>query len=176
MKKKNMYTIFGAKGFIKNKEDTLNKISIFAKKNDIIIQVFDADIIYGKNHLISSIKHALRSLERGKNTTNSIAMEIILYSSGERQLKLAIPKMGIKNYKNKIIFILFKEKNNLKNINNLIKELLKLLSLKRCDNVLNGNKDKLKKFGINKHEIKTISNKNFEKLIMEKVALVDIIK
>jgi tRNA threonylcarbamoyladenosine modification (KEOPS) complex Cgi121 subunit len=171
-----MYKIFGAKGLIKDKKKILNKISIFSEKNDIIIQVFDADLIYGKNHLISSIKHAQRAIKRGKNTTNSLAMEIILYASGDRQLKLAIPKMGLKDDINKTAFIILNKNNNYKNINNLIEELLKLLSLKRCDNVLNGNEETLKKFGIYKNEIKTISKKNFENLIIEKIALVDILK
>jgi len=164
-----MYKIFGAKGLIDNTDKFLDKITIFSKKNDCIIQVFDADLIFGKNHIITSIDHALRSIEQKKNTTNSIAMEIMLYVSGERQLKLAIPKMGIKNYTKKIALILIS--NNIKITNNFIDEFLKFLSLKRCDAVLNCNEKKLNKFGIDENEIKTISKNNYEKLVIEKVAV-----
>ena len=169
-----MFEIFGAKGSIKNTSSFLEKITVFSKKNDVVIQVFDSDLIFGKKHIITSINHALRSIEQKKNTTNSIAMEIMLYTSGERQLKLAIPKMGIKNYTKKIAFIIIN--NKMKIANNLIEELLKFLSLKRCDLVLNCNEKYLKKFGIGEKETKTISKNNYEKLIIEKVAFVDILK
>ena len=56
--------------------------------------------------MISAVEHAIRAFERKTNTTNSLEKEIILYASGERQLKLAIPKIGIKkgNVKNCICF------------------------------------------------------------------------
>jgi len=172
-----MYKIFGAKGSIDDTNNFIDKITVFSKKKNILIQVFDADLIFGKNHVITSINHALRAIERKKNTTNSVAMEILLYASGERQLKLAIPKMGIKYNTNKIAFILLNNINSDINIsNNLIDELLGFLSLTRCDDVLNGNEKTLKKFGIDKNEIKTITKNNYEKLVIEKIALVDIIK
>lgn len=172
-----MYKIFGGKGLIDDVNNFIDKITVFSKKKDIVIQVFDADYIFGKNHIITSINHALRAIDRKKNTTNSVAMEILLYASGERQLKLAIPKMGIKYNTNKIAFILLNKINSdIKILNNLIDELLEFLSLTRCDDVLNGNEKTLKKFGIDKNEIITITKNNYEKLVIEKVALVDIFK
>jgi len=167
-----MYKIFGAIGLIKDSDIFLNKINEFSNKNNLKIQVFDADLIFGKNHIVTSINHALRSIKNNKHTTNSIEMEIMLYASGERQLKLAIPKMGIKKNTKNIAFILISD--NIKN--DIIKKLLNFLSLKRCDSVLSINGKNLKKFGINEKEIKTVSSDNFEKLIIEKVAIVDIIK
>jgi KEOPS complex subunit Cgi121 len=177
MDKIDMYKIFGGKGLIDDVNNFIDKITVFSKKKDIVIQVFDADYIFGKNHIITSINHALRAIDRKKNTTNSVAMEILLYASGERQLKLAIPKMGIKYNTNKIAFILLNKINSdIKILNNLIDELLEFLSLTRCDDVLNGNEKTLKKFGIDKNEIITITKNNYEKLVIEKVALVDIFK
>ena len=124
-----MYKIFGAEGIVDKKEKILEKITFFSKKNNLKIQVFDADLINGKNHLITSLNHALRSIEQEKNSTNSIEMEVLLYSSGERQLKLAIKKMGIKNNSKKFAFLLI---NNECIINkNKIDNLLDYLSLKR---------------------------------------------
>ena len=170
----NMIKIIGAKGLISNVDDFLMKISKFAKDNKITIQAFNADVIYDKNHLISAFEHAKRAMDRKTNTTNSLEMEILLYSSGERQLKLAIPKMGIKKNTKKIAFILISKKDYISNY--LIQKLLNHLSLRRCDDVLNIDGKNIKKFGINEKEIKTVSTDNYEKLIIEKVALVDIIK
>jgi tRNA threonylcarbamoyladenosine modification (KEOPS) complex Cgi121 subunit len=167
-----MYKIFGAIGLIKDSEIFLKKINEFSNNNNLKIQVFDADLIFGKNHIITSVNHAIRSIKNNKHTTNSIEMEIMLYASGERQLKLAIPKMGIKKNTKNIAFILISD--DIKN--DTINKLLNFLSINRCDNVLNIKGKNLKKFGINKKEIKTVSSDNYEKLIIEKVALVDIIK
>jgi len=167
-----MYKIFGAIGLIKDSDVFLKKINEFSNINNLKIQVFDANLIFGKNHIVTSINHALRSIENNKHTTNSIEMEIMLYASGERQLKLAIPKMGIKKNTKNIAFILISDNIT----NDIIKELLNFVSLKRCDSVLSSKGKNLKKFGINEKEIKTVSADNYEKLIIEKVALVDILK
>ena len=89
----------------------------------------NADLVFGKNHMISAVEHALRSFERKTNTTNSLEKEILLYASGERQLKLAIPKIGVKSGNVKIAIVLL---NNVNKIipNHTIDDLLKLVSLK----------------------------------------------
>jgi len=169
-----MLRIIGAKGNIKDIDNFLQQLSRLAKDNNIVIQAFDADLIYGKKHLISAVEHAVRSIERKKNTTNSLEMEILLYASGERQLKLAIPKMGVKKGKVNIAFVLFNEKLDFSYL--LIKKLLEDLSLKRDDKVLEGNKNTLCKFGLNENEINTVKKAKYGSLILEKVAMVDIIK
>jgi KEOPS complex subunit Cgi121 len=167
-----MYKITGAKGFISNIDDFLKKINNICEKYSIIIQVFNAEIIFGKKHIISAYRHAKRAYEQNTNTTNSLAMEILLYTSGERQLKLAIPKTGVKKGRSSIAFILIGENITDK----LIIELLQILKLKRDDKVLEGNINTLKKFGLTEIEIKTVSKDKYSSLILEKIALVDIIK
>ena len=173
-----MIKIVGARGNIQDVDDFLKQIFSFAKENRIIIQVFDADVVYGKNHLVSAAEHAVRAFERGKNTTNSLVMEILLYASGERQLKLAISKMGIKVGKGNVAFVLIDDIKDAKGkiSDQLTNELLKLVSLKRDDKVLDGNESTLRKFGISENEIKTVTKAKYGDLILEKVAMVDIIK
>lgn len=169
-----MIKIVGARGNIQNIDSFLQKIQSFSQKKQVYIQVFNADLIFGKNHIISAVKHAKRSIENKTNTTNSFEMEILLYASGERQLKLAIPKMGIKEENAKIVFTFVKEKGAI--TDDLIIEILELLYLKRDDNIIEGDEDTLKRFGINKTELETVSKDKYEDLILEKVAMVDIIK
>ena len=170
-----MIKIVGAKGNIKNIDDFLAKVGNFAEKNSLIIQVFNADMIYGKDHIISAVEHARRAIERKKNTTNSLEKEILLYASGERQLKLAIPKMGVKEGIGNITFVFVNDKKS--NIpEQITSDLLKLLILKRDDKVLEGNKDTLRNFGINENEIETVTKEKYGYIILEKVAMVDIIK
>ena len=173
-----MIKIFGAQGNVHDVDRLLELILDFSIKNHIITQVFDGNMIYGKNHLVSSYRHALRSIKRKTNTTNSLGMEILLYASGKRQLKLAIPKMGIKKGKGKIVFIIIDENGNKNdvNMNSLINDMLRMLSLVRNDCIIDGDKEVLIRFGISENEIKTVTKANYGKLILEKIALVDIIK
>lgn len=170
-----MIKIIGATGNIHDIEGFLKKVTQFVKENNVLIQVFDAELIYGKNHLISAYEHAKRAMDRKKNTTNSIEMETLLYASGERQLKLAIPKMGVKKSSVSVALIFIAESKT-KISNQLISEFLKELSLNRDDGVLEGNENTLKKFGITETEIRTVMKVKYGNLILEKVALVDIIK
>lgn len=167
-----MYKIIGAKGYVSNIDEFLKKIYSFCAKHSIVIQVFNAKSIFDNKHIISAYKHAKRAFEQKTNTTNSLAMEILLYTSGERQLKLAIPKIGIKKGQVDIAIIFI----GIKITNKLIDELIKKLSLKRDDKVLEGDINTLKKFGLKQSEIKTVSRNKYGSLILEKVALVDIIK
>ena len=167
-----MIKIIGAYGNISSVDNFLNQIEIFAKSKNIVIQAFDADMIYGKNHLISAVEHAARAMDQSTNTTNSFGMEILLYASGERQLKLAIPKMGVKKGKGFIAFLFTDGKIS----DQLVDEFFKQLDLERDDKVLEGNEDTLKKFGISENEINTVKKAKYGDLILEKVAMVDIIK
>jgi len=167
-----MLKIVGAKGNISNVDKFLKKVESFAKSKNIVIQAFNADMIFGKNHIVSAYEHATRSIKNKKNTTNSLEMELLLYSSGERQLKLAIPKMGVKNGRGGIVFVLIG--NNISSI--IIDELLSFFSLEKDNKLIDGNVDTLIQFGLKDEEIKTVKKDKYENLILEKVALVDIIK
>ncbi len=167
-----MIAVVGSHGTIKDIDGFLQKMNSFSQDNNMVIQAFNADVIYGKNHLVSAVDHAIRAMERKTNTTNSLAMEILLYAAGERQLKLAIPKMGVKKGNVNIAFVVVDDKRNEK----LIDELLKDLSLERDDNVLEGNENTLKAFGLNDQTIKTVTKDKYGDLILEKIAMVDIIK
>jgi KEOPS complex subunit Cgi121 len=170
-----MIKIIGAKGDIQDVDSFLRKLSQFVEKKDILIQIFDAELIYGENHLISAYEHAKRAMDRKSNTTNSLEMETLLYSSGERQLKLAIPKMGVKKGSVSIAIIFISETQS-KNSDKLVSEFFKEFSLERDDSVLDGNEVTLKKFGISENELKTVTKEKYGGLILEKVAMVDIIK
>lgn len=170
-----MLKIIGAEGKIDNIDNFLNKINQISKQNNIVIQVFNADLIYGKKHLISAVEHAKRAIKNKTNTTNSLEMEIMIYAAGERQLKNAIPKIGIKKGKSKIAIIFltkYKQEINIEKI----RELMIKLNLKINNKVLEGSINTLEKFKINKKEISTVSENKYQDLILEKVAIVDILK
>ncbi len=172
-----MVEIIGVEANIENIDKFIFNINKFARENKLFIQVFNADMICGKKHLLSAVKHADRALKQNTNTTNSFVMEILLYASGERQLKIAIPKMGVKEGKSNIAVVIFDKENIAGNVDEkIIKKFLSFFNYPRNDKVLEGNIDTLKKFGISKPEIDTVVKDKYENLILEKVAMVDIIK
>jgi len=169
-----MINIFGAEGKISNIDLFLEKVNNFSKEKNIIVQSFDAEYIYDKNHLLSAYKHAKRAFENKTNTCNTLDMEILLYASGERQLKIAIPKMGVKKGDSSIVFVI--EGGTENNLEKIIDIFLKKLDLKRNDNLLKGDINTLKNLGFKDSEIKTVSKDKYSDLVLEKVAMVDIIK
>ena len=174
-----MIKLVGGKGNIQDIDFFLKEILSLADKYNIVIQVMDADWIYGKTHLISAINHAKRAFEQKKNSTNSLAMEILLYASGERQIQKAIKKIGVKKGNVRVAFIfmnLIRDNMSVKISEEIIEKILSIFDLKRDDNVLEGDSNTLKKFGISKKELNTLLESKYGDIILEKVAMVDIIK
>ena len=176
-----MLRIYGAQGTIKDIDMLLQKLLDFSKKHSVSVQVLNADLVYGTPHLISAAEHAIRSMKEQSNTTNSLAMELLLYASGERQIKLAIDKMGVKPGKGKFAFVFIDDTADILEAKGLlsdcvIDDLLMTLNVKCDDKVLEGNMKTLKSFGISDEELQTITKAKYGHLILEKVAMVDVIK
>jgi KEOPS complex subunit Cgi121 len=167
--------VIGAKGKIQDINSFLKRIIILSNRYDMVIQVVNADFVYGKDHLFSAVEHAIRSFKNRMNSLNSLSLEMLLYASVERQIQKAIEKIGIKNGNQKIAFIFIKE-NNRKISDDEVEHVLSSLNLKRDDKVLEGDVDTLKRFGITEDELSTIPESKYGDLLLEKVALVDIIK
>ena len=170
-----MIEIFGASGNIQNIEDFLKQVENLSGKYNVVLQVFNADFIYGKNHLLSAVNHAKRAFVQKTNSLNSLALELLLYVAGEHQIQKAIKKIGINKSTNNFAFVLISEEKSEIWIN-IIKDIISKLKLSRDDKVLEGNIDTLKRFGISEYELETVYKDKYNDLILEKVALVDIIK
>ena len=172
-----MIMIAGAKGTIADVDAVLISIQHFAEEHQITIQVFDARSVYGAIHLLSAVEHAQRAFRQKTNAMKSLPLEIMLYASGERQIHKALSKMGIKqNTTETALLLVTEEISDQPSINKLLEKLLLELSFVRDDKVLEGDIDTLQRFGITQTEIETIEEDHYGDLILEKVALVDIIK
>jgi len=175
-----MCKVFGAKIISDqlNVKEILNHVQKFAKSENITIQIFDATYIFGNDHIISACEHAKRAFTRGNNISDSLAIEILLYAAGEYQIKNALAKLGVKTQSRSIaiVFIGLDEKPE-----SLIRKFLDNfntagIKLEHNDEVLAGNRDKLIRFGISDEEISAVPEERWSELILEKVALLDILK
>ncbi len=61
------------------------------------VLILRADMVFGISHLRSALFHAKKAIAERSNSSDSLAMETLLYASGERQLSSAIKKMSAGN-------------------------------------------------------------------------------
>ena len=87
--------ILGFKGTINSLEETLNLINSI-RKDDEIIQLFNADAIVSKNHIIHGVNQAFLAFDRGENLANDISVEVVLRCSAQRQISKAFKILGLK--------------------------------------------------------------------------------
>ncbi|MEA2055045.1 MAG: KEOPS complex subunit Cgi121 [Candidatus Thermoplasmatota archaeon] len=169
--------VIGCRDKIKYREELIKKIKYFGKENKIACQIMDAEMIYSKEHVVSAVEHAVRAFKNKTNSCNTLDMEILLYASGKRQIKDAIDVMGIKDGE-KFVFV-SAGKTGIADYNGEVKgieDFIKNLGVEIDNTVINGNDEFLKKFGIGKKELETVDKSMYGDLILEKVAMVDVIK
>jgi KEOPS complex subunit Cgi121 len=173
-----IYEIAGARGQCQNKDDLIKQLKTLGTKFNITLQLFDARLVYGQDHIRSAIVHADRALANRTNLADDIAIEIMLYASGERQIKQALVKMGLKEDTDEFGFVLYSssDTHSREHLTDLCEKILGELQFERDDSVLDGNRSVLERFGIPNKELETIPQSNWLKLILERVAMVDIIK
>lgn len=64
--------------------------------NHTELQIFDADLIATHQHLYFAVLNALQAFRTKTNIAKSIAVELMLYASANRQIQRAIEHIGIK--------------------------------------------------------------------------------
>ncbi len=164
---------------IKNVDSFIQQLFQFSNEEHLVIQAFDATVIYSKDHLISAATHAKRAFLQGTNATNSLALEILLYAAGERQIQKAIKKVGVKKGEQQIVFLITDsaDQKGKKSIDKaVIRRILKTFQLTTDEQELKADRETLKRFGITEIELSTIPEEKYGDLILEKIALVDVIK
>ncbi|MFX1351536.1 MAG: KEOPS complex subunit Cgi121 [Promethearchaeota archaeon] len=63
---------------------------------DVVFQVFNSDYIATWEHLFFATLHALKAFEHGRNISDKMGVEILLYTSAQRHIGLALELAGIK--------------------------------------------------------------------------------
>jgi KEOPS complex subunit Cgi121 len=177
------YAIGCGKGKIIDAKVTMETIDRISKEYNVNIQLFNADCIFGETHIISALLHAKRAFEQKKNTSDNLMTETLLYASGERQIRHAIKKIGIREGEDSRVCILVccgnfentKEKNS-REVRDVLEIVMSRLGLLRDDALILPNEEKLNSLGCSKEEIDAVPESMRYELALEKVALVDIKK
>ena len=92
---------------IRDVDEFLNLVR--SKAGSCHIQVLDASLVAGFEHLYFAVLNALKSFESGLNISKSLAVEILLFASGQDQIRRAIEILGVKPSSSDIALIIVAE-------------------------------------------------------------------
>jgi len=157
--------IFTGKLTVEKKESTLEEINDIAEKNNSTIVLIDAKVIAGKKHVESALIHAKRSFKEETQIARTLAMEILVYASGQRQCSLA-SKIGLHTGEN-VVYILI-EGGNEANSETELKEKIQVIPEPTPDI-----QNLMKQFNITKEELDVVGKERIEELVIERVAMID---
>lgn len=146
----------------------LKFLNNIAARHGVVVQALDADKLAGERHLKFAVEKAIRSFELGRNIATSLEMEILLYAAGTRQIGRALD-MGVRKGRNNVAIVVVGNKASIE-----IKERIAEAP------VLEYTKDKrdalMEFFGITDLEVWAAGEEKIPELVLERVALVDVIK
>jgi KEOPS complex subunit Cgi121 len=80
---------------VKNAKDLLRAVRT-EKRENIQVQFFNAGLVATWEHLYFALLNALTAFRTKRNVSKSLAVEIMLYASAQRQIKKAIELIGVK--------------------------------------------------------------------------------
>jgi len=156
---------------IKDANSLLNLIR--EKTANAEVQFFDAELIAGWGHLYFAVLNALKAFEKRLNISNSLAVEILLYASAQRQIKKAVELLGINSGSSNVAAVILAETES--KVNEILETVSHLMLGERDDSVLELTREKFggikKLFGISKSEL----NAKLESRGMERKALTDLV-
>jgi KEOPS complex subunit Cgi121 len=152
---------------IDNVEEFLQKLKKISLEKNLTLQALDADKIAGEEHIRFAVEKAINSFKTGTNIANDLSKEIMLYAAGTRQISRAIG-LGIHKGNNNIVLVAVGDAR------------LSGFDEIRPGSVLAYRESKkealMKLFGITNEEIEAVGEEKVPALVLERVALVDVIK
>ena len=132
------------------------------------LQLLDARLVCGRDHLVAAYEHAERAMREGRNAAKALTVEFVLYASGERQIADALAKMGIRSDTTEFAIVSFGGAD--------IVTALEALALTKDDAVLDASRQKLRAFGLTDAEIDSVPEDRQADLVLERIAMVDLLK
>ncbi len=166
-----MIHILEGKVSIDDVEEFLHKLKKISVENNLTLQALDADKIAGEEHIRFAVEKAINSFKTGTAIANDLSKEIMLYAAGTRQISRAV-KLGIHKGENNIVLVAVGEAQ-LPGFDEIFDEIIH-------EYVLAYNVSKkealMKVFGITNEELEAVGKDKLPELVLERVALVDVIK
>ncbi|MEM2134568.1 MAG: KEOPS complex subunit Cgi121 [Candidatus Freyarchaeota archaeon] len=136
----------------------LNSVNELSKESRVVIQLFDSSLIATWEHLFFGALNAIKAFRYGKNISNNLSVECLLYVSGQRQISVAVENFGVKQSTRSMGIILIGDTQDL--LTEARRKILQITKGTENDAVLSINEDKFRKirsfFQITEIELDTI--------------------
>jgi len=151
---------------------------VHEKTKDNKVQLLDADLVAGWEHLYFATLNAQKAFETGLNISKDLAVETLLYASGQHQIRKAVELLGVKTGSCNVAVVIMAETEV--EAHEDLKIVSDLLGGKISDETLDLTKEKVqtirKLFNISDLEVNAASrDENLEKtlanLVIEHMAL-----
>lgn len=135
------------------------------------IQLVRADRVHGRDHLRHAATLAARAIAEGRARTADLPTETLLYAAGERQVGRAIDVLGLRDGLASVAAVAWGE-----DAVAAIGGFAAAEEWTRDDATLQGGPHVLDAFGVTQEERALISESRHGDIILERVALVDVLK
>ncbi|MBN1763285.1 MAG: hypothetical protein JW878_09480 [Methanomicrobia archaeon] len=148
----------------------------------VTIQALNATLIAGVGHINSAVQKAIRALEHKQGITSDLGLEILLYASGRRQIERALA-MGVTEGENTVAVVIIDVAGD-KDLNAVAEAVTRKTGIAEVPvQELEVNpRDEQKKanlkrfFAITDEEMKAVGEQKLQQLVLERVALLDVLK
>ncbi len=151
--------------------DFIKMLNEVAKKHHVVVQALDANRIASREHLLLAVEKAKRAMREGRNIAKELGIEILLYASGKRQIEQAM-SMGVHSGKNYVAIVIIGDDTT-----GASSELKAIIQESPVLAYTKSKKRKLvKAFDITEAEISAVGDDKIPELVLERVALLDVIK
>jgi tRNA threonylcarbamoyladenosine modification (KEOPS) complex Cgi121 subunit len=170
-----------AKASIADPEHTLEQLRSINKQAEV--QLVKADLIAGPEHLQFAARNAIHSFSGKRRRSKSLAMELLLYVSCQRQIAKAINFLGVDSKDSRIALVALSDSKDA--IQELDRRARLIVDGEEDDNLIEiGSKQKMaqlqRAYGVNSREMEAArfegetDSSILKRLIVERSALLDI--
>lgn len=160
--------------FVENLQEFLNDIRSLAVSNEVIIQAMDAGKLVGISHIDLAIRKAMRAFKQQQNVARDLGVEMMRYASGRRQISEAF-SLGLSEGENHVVFVVLGEVQEA-----VLQTSAILRDFVEASPVIDYRPEKkailMQHFGIQEAEIIAVGDARLPDLVLERVALVDLLK
>jgi KEOPS complex subunit Cgi121 len=176
------YTILAGTVSIATVSDFLAVLNGIAQGYAVTIQALEATLIAGVGHINSAVQKAIRALEHKRGITSDLGLEILLYASGRRQIERALA-MGVTEGEHTVAVVIVDVRGD-KDLDAVAEAVKRETGIEEMplqelevDPLDEQKKANLKRFfAITDEELKAVGEQKLQMLVLERVALLDVLK
>ncbi len=161
-------SVYGEATLIGCERGTADPVEIITefRNEGLAVQPVRSDMVFGAEHMMAAYMHATRAFARGKNSSDDIMTEFLMYAACETQITRAIERMKVTSQSGMVLLIAPAMKRE------PLERMLSRLGLKRDDSLLDvteGKLDNAAMLGVN-------GDVSVTDAVIERIAMLDIMK